>query len=189
MSRVALVGKNSVGFIENLVGIWNCGDCAVLIDWRIPIATSVEMMKEAGVKKCLLGKTEQGKIKERLTDEIEFVIFDDDCKKATPVPLSVYEKFKSDYSRDEAVVIYSSGTTGKAKGVILSHFAINTNVDAIIDYMKVTADDCIYIAKTLAHSLTLTGELLVSLKTRMKLVVAQPIIPPRLILIISKNKV
>ena len=182
MSRVALIGKNSVGFIEKLIGIWNCGDCAVLLDWRIPIATAVEMMKEAGVKKCLLGKTEYGKIKEQLTDEIEFVIFDDECKKATQLPCDIYEKFKSNYSFDEAVVIYSSGTTGKAKGVILSQFAINTNADAIVEYMKPTADDCIYIAKTLAHSSTLTGELLVSLKTQMKLIVAPTIIPPRLII-------
>lgn len=182
MSRVALIGKNSVGFIEGLIGIWNCGACAVIIDWRIPIITAVEMMKEAGVKKCLLGKTQYERINERLPDEIEFVIFDDECKKATQLPCDIYGKFKSNYSCDEAVVIYSSGTTGKAKGVILSHFAINTNADAIIEYMKPTADDCMYIAKTLAHSSTLTGELLVSLKTRMKLIVAPTIIPPRLII-------
>ena len=89
MSRVALIGKNSVGFIEKLIGIWNRGDCAVLLDWRIPIATAVEMMKEAGVKKCLLGRTEYEKIKEQLTDEIGFVIFDDECKKAIQLPWKV----------------------------------------------------------------------------------------------------
>lgn len=190
MSKVALIGKNSVGFIERLIGIWNRGDCAVLLDWRIPIATAVEMMKEAGVKKCFLGKTEYGKIKEQLTDEIEFVIFDDECKKATQLPFDIYEKFKSNYSFDEAVVIYSSGTTGKAKGVILSHFAINTNADAIIEYMKPTADDCIYIAKTLAHSSTLTGELLVALKSHAHLLIAPTIVPPRVLVSnIQKNQV
>ena len=89
MSRVALIGKNSVGFIEGLIGIWNCGACAVIIDWRIPIITAVEMMKEAGVKKCLLGKTQYERINERLPDEIEFVIFDDECKKATQLPCDI----------------------------------------------------------------------------------------------------
>ena len=30
---------------RKLIGIWNHGDCAVLLDWRIPIATAVEMME------------------------------------------------------------------------------------------------------------------------------------------------
>lgn len=51
MGRVALIGKNSAGFIEELIGIWNCGDSAVLLDWGIPLFTAVEMMKDAGGKK------------------------------------------------------------------------------------------------------------------------------------------
>lgn len=36
MSRVALMGENSVEYISALLDIWNNGDCAVLLDWRIP---------------------------------------------------------------------------------------------------------------------------------------------------------
>lgn len=47
--------------------------------------------------------------------------------------------------------------------------------------MNLTSKDCIYIAKTLSHSSTLTGELLVALKTRTNLVIAPIIVPPRYI--------
>ena len=36
MGRVALVGDNTVEYISLLIDIWNNGDCAVLLDWRMP---------------------------------------------------------------------------------------------------------------------------------------------------------
>ena len=54
MSRVALIGENSVEFIRFLVDIWNNGDCAVLIDRQIPPRSAVEMMFEANVNKCYI---------------------------------------------------------------------------------------------------------------------------------------
>lgn len=52
MSRIALIGQNSVEYVDMLVNIWNNGDCAVLIDCQIPSQTAVLMMYEAKVKKC-----------------------------------------------------------------------------------------------------------------------------------------
>ena len=182
MSRVALIGENSIGYVEALVDIWNNENCAVLIDWRIPFRTAVEMMIEADVCTCYIEKSLFDKIEDVISDSIAFVTYEKQNQSAELLPKRVYDKYQENYSRNEAVVIYSSGTTGKSKGIILSHFAINTNADAIIDYMKPTEADCIYIAKTLSHSSTLTGELLVALKTKMRLIIAPTIVPPRYIL-------
>ncbi len=182
MSRIALIGENSIGYVNALVDIWNNGDCAVLLDWRIPFSTTIEMMIEADVHTCFIEKGLFNKIENEFSNSIDFVTYEKQNNSAELLPNCIYEKFHENYSRNEAVVIYSSGTTGKSKGIILSHFAINTNADAIIDYMNPTAEDCIYIAKTLSHSSTLTGELLVALKARMKLVIAPTIVPPRYVL-------
>ena len=37
-----MIGENSIGYINTLIDIWNNGDCAVLLDWRIPFATAEE---------------------------------------------------------------------------------------------------------------------------------------------------
>lgn len=182
MKRIALIGENSIGYVNCLLDIWNSGACAVLLDWRIPFLALLEMMTEASVNTCFIEKGLFDKNKSVIPDSFNFITYEKQNSSAELLPNFIYEKFKENYSRNEAVVIYSSGTTGKSKGVILSHYAINTNADAIIDYMKSTADDCIYIAKTLSHSSTLTGELLVALKTRTKLVIAPTIVPPRYVL-------
>ena len=179
MSRIGLIGENSVEYIDHLLGIWNNGDCVVLIDWRIPFQTAVEMMKESDVSICYL-ENQKYHINEAYA-EIDFIIYERKSNSPEFLPAEIYDKFKETYSQDEAVVLYSSGTTGKAKGIILSHYAINTNADSIIDYMKPIDNDCIYIAKVLSHSSTLTGEVLVALKTKMNLVIAPTIVPPRLI--------
>ena len=179
MSRVALIGENSIGYVSALIDIWNNGDCAVLLDWRIPFATSLEMMIEAGAQTCFIEQGLFDKIDVEFPNSINFITYDKQNNLVEQLPKFIYDKFQENYTHEEAVVIYSSGTTGKSKGIILSHFAINTNADAIIDYMKPTSNDCIYIAKTLSHSSTLTGELLVALKTKMGLVIAPTIVPPR----------
>lgn len=180
MSRVALIGENSIGYVNTLIDIWNNGDCAVLLDWRIPFPTLIQMMSEADVHVCFMEKSLFDKI-EYPVDSVDFISFEKENSSAELLSKTIYEKFKDNYSKDEAVVIYSSGTTGKSKGIILSHFAINTNADAIIDYMELCENDCIYIAKTLSHSSTLTGELLVALKTYTPVVIAPTIVPPRYI--------
>jgi len=190
MSRVALVGENSIGYINALIDIWNNGDCAVLLDWRIPYKTAYEMMIEAEVRKCYIEERLYNEIKEEINDTIDYIQFQKQSESANLLPQYIYQKFNENYSRDEAVVVYSSGTTGCSKGVVLSHFAINTNADAIIEYMKLNRDDCVYIAKTLSHSSTLTGELMVALKAKIKLVIAPTIVPPRYIMkCIEKFKV
>ena len=182
MSRVGLIGENSIGYVNTLIDIWNNGDCAVLLDWQIPFQTAVEMMIEADVHTCYIEKSLLEKTDNSLFESIKFITYEKQNNLAELLPKYIYDKFKENYSKDESIVIYSSGTTGKSKGIILSHYAVNTNADAIIDYMKPGIKDCIYIAKPLSHSSTLTGELLVALKTKMKLVVAPTIVPPRYIL-------
>lgn len=135
MSRVALIGENSVEYVEELLDIWNRGDCAVLLDWRVPIQTAYEMMLEAGVTRCVIDNALLNKFKPQEYSKINFVPYENKTKVPTKLPNHIYRKYQANYSKNEAVVIYSSGTTGRSKGIILSHFAISTNADSILDYI------------------------------------------------------
>ena len=179
MNRIALIGENSVEYIRNLLDIWNDGDSAVLIDWRIPISSAIEMMNEAGVTECHIENSIYEKYGSFKTENIIFKIFQRTSNIPLLLPKTIHNKFQTNYSKDEAVILYSSGTTGKSKGIILSHYAINTNADAIMDYMNLTDNDCLYIVKSLCHSSTLTGELLIALKFNIPIIIAPTIVPPR----------
>ena len=182
MSRVALIGENSIEYVEKLIDIWNRGDCAVLLDWRIPFETLYHMMVEANVHKCFI---ESRLIENRVLSEyseISFISFEIADRSPRFIPDRIRKKYQVNASSDEAVILYSSGTTGKSKGIILSHYAITTNASAILGYMELNHNDCIYIVKPLSHSSTLTGELLVSLYSGVNAVLSPSIVIPRHVL-------
>ena len=190
MSRIALIGDNSIEYIEKLITIWNNGDCAVLIDSKIPPATALEMMAEANVRNCYIERKYLDSIGNNNFGSICFVPFETSNNKTRILYPEIYDQYVNNYSSNEAVVIYSSGTTGKSKGIILSHYAISTNADDIISYMQPNETDCIYITRALTHSSTITGELLVALKTRTPVLISPVVVPPRYVLInICKFKV
>lgn len=182
MSRIALIGENSIEHVNVLLDIWNNGDCVVLLDWRIPFEAAYQIMQEASVTRCYIEK--------RLFDEasipnnssIMFETFVIANYSAHLLPEKIRKQYRENDSQDEAVILYSSGTTGKSKGIILTHFAININAEAILDYMSLNNNDCLYIVKSLSHSATLTGELLAALKSGADVVLAPTIVPPRYVL-------
>lgn len=180
MSQIALIGENSLEYISILIDIWNNDDCAVLIDSKTPIDTILEILLSANISKCFIDKTLYNKT---LFDDnlgINFVFFES-TKGVVELPAYIYEKFIPNDGNTDAVVIFSSGTTGKSKGIILTHKAINFNSNAILNYMAPGDRDCIYIVKPLSHSSTLIGELLVGLKSKTRIIISQTIVPPRTI--------
>lgn len=182
MARVALIGTNSIGYIHALIDIWNNGDCVVLIDKNTPQQVAIDRMLEAEVKKCIIDQKIISNWDNNTITPICYEIFDSGVILDSVLPQFIYRKFKNNYSHSEAVVIYSSGTTGKSKGIILSHYAIQTNADSIAQYMDLLPSDCIYLGKSLTHSSTLTGELLVALKYQIKIVIAPLTVTPKYIL-------
>lgn len=62
-----------------------------------------------------------------------------------------------------AVIMFTSGTTGNPKGVMLSEENIIANVKDILSYFKIDKNDSVLISRPLYHCAVLTGEFIVSL--------------------------
>ncbi len=72
--RIGLIGNNSIEFINILLDIWNQGNCAVIIDFRIPFLKAFELLKIANVTKCYiqLGYPHES---DKTLDIIEYLYF------------------------------------------------------------------------------------------------------------------
>lgn len=80
--------------------------------------------------------------------------------------IKVYKITDSQYIAPEehpALIMCTSGTTGKPKGAMLSEKNIMTNVTDIADYFAIDKSDTILIARPLYHCAVLTGEFLTAL--------------------------
>lgn len=180
--RIGLIGENSIEYVRRLISIWNAGNCAVIIDWRIPLTKSIQMLVDSGVKVCYIDASLLDDNFTHNNCDIEFNAIFANKNSYEKLPEDIYIAFDDNYSRDEALILYSSGTTGKAKGVILSHYAIQKNAEAICEYMSLNYDDSIYIAKPLSHSSTIVGELLVGLKFKITIFLGRSIVSPGVLL-------
>ena len=163
--RIGLIVRNTTEYAERLFRIWNSGDSAVLIDCDAPPSVSFGLLKEAGACKCYLENSLADRYDDTAPPSFEMTCYPTEYRMPCVMPESVRDMYKPRYDESEAVVMYSSGTTGKRKGVSLSHRALSNNADSIIDYMRPTENDCFYLNKKLSHCSSLVGELLVALKS------------------------
>lgn len=180
-SRIGLIGQNSIECIDLILKIWNNGDSVALIDWRTPFDTVLRLLDEAHITRCYIEKSIYQNYSVVKQYNVEFLAYNASSHLTQLLPEDISNQFLPNYTNNEAVIIYSSGTTGGAKGVVLSHYAINTNADSIIEYMQPTSTDCMYLVKTISHSSTLTGELLVALKSKARLLIAPTILSPQIV--------
>lgn len=61
---------------------------------------------------------------------------------------------------DPAVILYSSGTTGDPKGVVLTHGNLLAEIDSVLQIVKLSPDDCLLGVLPLFHALAQIANLL-----------------------------
>lgn len=69
-----------------------------------------------------------------------------------------------------ALIMCTSGTSGKPKGVMLSEKNILVNLKSILNYFKITSNDTILIYRSLCHIAVFTGEFLTSIMKGVKVI-------------------
>ncbi len=89
---------------------------------------------------------------------------------------------------DVALIMCTSGTTGKPKGAMITEENLITNLKDIEKYFKIDKSDHILIARPLYHCAVLTGELLISLLKGVKISFFAEGFVPSKILTTAKEK-
>ncbi len=146
-------------FAERLRGI---GCCAILCGSEMAASLALLSCFAAGVTAMPLSHRYGSVYCTRILDSIcpDAVIIDEEGE------LRIYRISDSTYTRfteAPALMMCTSGTTGRPKGVMLSEEGVIANVRDIASYFEIGEKDRILITRPLYHCAVLTGEFLLSL--------------------------
>ena len=86
-----------------------------------------------------------------------------------------------------ALIMCTSGTTGRPKGVMLSENNIISNVNDISEYFKISHHDSILISRPLYHCAVLTGEFLTALRKGIRICFYSDAFNPQKLLTLIKK--
>lgn len=175
--NIAIISENGSGFIVMLLAILNINAVAVPIDPQLPIASIEALLDLSNSKGVCTSHYYAQKLSNMLDSKYILISEDGECTSNNCHKCELHSE------KDVAMILFSSGTTGGVpKGVVLTHEAIMSNVNAILEYMKPKSNDVFYISKTMVHVSTLVGEIFVGLYSGAKIIAYSTIMTPQSIL-------
>lgn len=151
--------NKAIDFSTKIVGE-KC--CAIYCDSEIYAAIAIVGCIASGVTAIPLSKRYGEKHCQKILENISpsNVVFD------TYGTLEIIKISDSTYSPPQiqpTLIMCTSGTTGKPKGIMLSDENILSNVSDIESYFEMTENDSILISRPLYHSAVFTGEFLIAI--------------------------
>ena len=132
-SNIAIIMNKSIQYVISIIGILKSGNAYVPIDASLPRKRIEYMLKVAQVSTIIT--------KDKLVDKFIF----NDCK------ILIYENISekthkfclenNTHNDDTAYVLFTSGSTGKSKGIMISNEAAEVFVKWSIHYFNLSSED------------------------------------------------
>ena len=185
--NVAMLMSNSKEFIIAFLAIGKLGAVPVPLNTFLKRAELEYILKDCGARLIIT----QGKFADLLkgieeNTEIEKFIWSEGAPTLDDRNLSFEEGLTiEDYEHikpqadleDLAVMLYTSGTTGKPKGVMLTYKNIFSNIENIVRVFEIKPKDRFIVYLPMFHAFTLTATVLLPLYTASPIVIVKSIMP------------
>ncbi|MBI5535472.1 MAG: AMP-binding protein [Deltaproteobacteria bacterium] len=139
--RVALLASPGAGFVEAFFGILYAGGCAVVLSTLHPPAETAFFCSDAQVETILVSAS----LAERVAGLGPRILTTDEARRHAPGALP------SPRAGDPALQLYTSGTTGKPKGAVLTHGNLGVQQELLGEAWEMRPDDVLVHALPLHH--------------------------------------
>ena len=127
--RVGLLLPSSAGFVASFYGTLLAGKSAVPINFLLGDREIAHIIQDSGIDTVVTIPQLGGRLK-----DLPLKVIDLTQLPQTP-PAAITPRFPQPTTDDEAVLLYTSGTTGLPKGVILTYGNFQSDVDASIQHV------------------------------------------------------
>ncbi|MCR2808491.1 MULTISPECIES: long-chain fatty acid--CoA ligase [unclassified Microbacterium] len=165
--RVAFIGENSPEFVQVLFGTAQLGAVFVPVNTRLAPPEIAHVLTDSGARVLIHGPEFAGRVADGVaTAGIPHVIVTGDGGLNDLLAATPGGHVDADVALDDpAAILYTSGTTGKAKGAVLTHQNLTSvALNCLVDYDIVSTDVALMISP-LFHAASLgMGALPVILK-------------------------
>jgi len=178
--RVGLWLKNCPEFIPALFGILAAGGVAVPINNFLKPAEVSYILADAGVDVLITDQTLIGFVPELQRDRPQLQsLLAERFSEPGRYPFEANEDWSGRTEGDLAVIVYTSGTTGRPKGAMLAHGNLLHNVESCRLVLQCVREDRMALLLPMFHSFMLCVGVLLPLLVGGSIVLIRSLHPPR----------
>ena len=190
--RIALTGKNSPEWAVSYLAVLFAGGIVVPIDYQLEPEKIVHLMDFAGVKGLIADEEKYDRLKDKSRGQkLLMVLSLSGAKPGYVFDITAEAKDTGEVSgeNDIAAILFTSGTTGNEKGVVLTHKNIVSDVFLSQTLLHVLKTDVFYALLPLHHSYSMNAVFLQAISTGASVVFAKRLAVKQILAELKKGKV
>ena len=183
---VGVLLLNSQKYVATMLGIWRAGKIAVPLNYLLPPAELGFIIKDSGMSGIVSSQffnQALAAIKPLFGDKGVILMADD------PDFASAEAAVVSGDHRDQALYLYTSGTTGRPKGVVLTHDNLIANVESCQQAGEFDHRDAFLCLLPFFHTYAITGTFLLPLLSGCKMVLVDRFQAAKVLGLIQEHRI
>ncbi len=175
-ANIGMLLPNCVPAAAAALGAWTGGKNPVFLNATMPPAALAECLSKAGIRRIISSKLFIAKLKIQIPEGVEVILLEEVAREITGLdkavavghallPALIAERtlWRGVKATDMATVLFSSGSTGSPKGVMLSHRNLLSNVDGIARIIGLEKRDTLLGSMPYFHSFGFVSALVLPL--------------------------